>query len=99
MPAESHRPAHATPPAAGTKLRMLGLLDVKVIGVVMAWFAEFLALALNCNVDPTSRAAVVGVSAMLAAVGSVAVFPEPPHPFPGPHPGPGPHHDPVGDAE
>jgi hypothetical protein len=81
VPAESHRPAQATPPAAGTKLKTLGLLEVKVIGVVNAWFEEFFALAVNCNVDPTSMAAVLGVRVMAAAVGSIEVVFEPPHPI------------------
>src|SRR5215467_3681415 len=79
-PAVSHRPAHATPGAVDTKLKTLGLLDVKVIGTVLVGMSA----ALKVRVVPILILLLPGAMVILLGVGRPGALLPPPHPAKGP---------------
>jgi hypothetical protein len=80
-PKLSQRPAQATPGAVETKLRTLGLLEVKVTGTETVPPVRLTTFAVNDRTAPKSRLLPVGVSVTLEGVGRLeVVLLLPPHP-------------------
>src|SRR5580692_4653756 len=75
-PAVSHRPAQATPGAVATKLKTLGLLEVKVTGTVLVG----VSVGVNVSVVPRSILLFPGAMVILLGVGRIGALLPPPHP-------------------